>query len=83
MIDFTADYFKHLRADQSYFVKTVERKETINPEKLKTLIEMEVIVLDKLERMPDDVVDGYKPGLKILGEVIQKGLDGLKSEEKI
>jgi hypothetical protein len=72
------DYFGHLRRpSQSAFVKPAA--EVMSSEKLKTLIEMEEIVVDKLERMSEDRVEGYRAGLKILGEMIQKGLNGSKS----
>jgi hypothetical protein len=71
------DYFGHLRRpSQSTFVKAAE---VMSAEKLKTLLEMEEIVIEQLERMSEDRVEGYRPGLKILGEMIQKGLNGSKS----
>lgn len=76
MIDY--DMIGALRNPASLFTKTTDPK-AMTPEKLAVLIEMEEIVIDKLERMPEDIVEGYKPGLKILGEMIQKGINGSKS----
>lgn len=76
MLDY--DMIRALRGPDSFVTKPAD-KPGMTPEKLKTLLEMEEIVIDRLEKMPVDVVEGYRPGLKILGEMIQKGLNGSKS----
>lgn len=76
MLDY--DMIRKLCSPDSFVTKAAD-KPGMTPEKLKTLLELEEIVIDKLERTPEEVVEGHKPGLKILGEIIQKGINGSKS----